>query len=180
MFAGVWDAASGKVVVLDKPPLSRAASDAPSTTGEKGRALQNLKDTLGTKERKKEKYILGRARPALLSLAVLLLPPPIPPRSHRDILPTLVSLRKVNTAGVALLSPNMTLTDGATGPLFSHSLLILFHMTRAWPAQAGHLATRWNLDWRSPVSHHQHLSESILCILSRRYDPIAAWPERNW
>jgi hypothetical protein len=47
MFAGVWDAASGKVVVLDKPPFSRAASDAPSTTGEKGRALQNLKDTLG-------------------------------------------------------------------------------------------------------------------------------------
>ena len=36
------------------------------------------------------------------------------------------------TAGVALLSPNMTLTDGATGPLLSHNLRILFHMTRAW------------------------------------------------
>ena len=68
----------------------------------------------------------------------------------------------------------MTLTDAATGLLCSHSLLILFHMARAWPAQAGRLATRWDLDCRSPVSHHQHLSESILCILPRRYDPIAA------
>ena len=59
----------------------------------------------GQKEKKqrketKEKYILGRARPGLLSFAVL------PHSSHRGvtetILPTIVSLKKVNTAGVAL------------------------------------------------------------------------------
>ena len=61
-------------------------------------------------------------------------------------LPTQVSLKKDNTAGVALWSSNIARTGGATGLLLSYSLLILFHMTCAWLAQAGHLATRWDLD----------------------------------
>ena len=82
------------------------------------------------------------------------------PRANGISFPALVSLKKDKTASVALLSPNMALTDGTTGPLFSHSLQILFHMTRAWPAHAGRLATRRNLDWRSSVLQNHHLSES--------------------
>ena len=88
------------------------------------------------KGKTKGKYILVRARPALLSLAlaVLILLPPILPRgANQTILPTHISLRKVSTAGIALWSPNIARTDGDTGHLFSHILPMLFHMTRAWP-----------------------------------------------
>ena len=41
------------------------------------------------------------------------------------------------------------------------------------------MATRWTPVCRPLVSHHKHLSESIMCIVLCRYDPIAAWPDRN-
>ena len=78
------------------------------------------------------------------------------------------------------MAPNMTRTDGATGPLLSHNLRILFHMTRHWPAQVGHLATRWNLDWRLLASQNQHLSESTVLNSSLRHDLNAPWLERSW
>ena len=68
-----------------------------------------------------------------------------PPRSHhplhhtsargaiKPILSTHVPLRNLRP-GVALLFPNMTLTDGATGSLFSYRLRILFHITPIWLA----------------------------------------------
>lgn len=52
---------------------------------------------------------------------------------------TRVFARKVNSAGVALWSLNIACADGVAGHL-SRSLPIFFHMTRAWPSQAGHLA----------------------------------------
>ena len=83
-------------------------------------------------------------------------------RAKGTILPTRVSRQKESTAGAARTSSNINRTAGACGLFYSHILAILFHITRAWTAHAGHLATRWNLDWCSPVSRHQHLSESIL------------------
>ena len=83
--------------------------------------------------------------------------------SSRDasetIFSTLVSPTKITTAGAALLSPNITCTDGATGPFLSHSLQILIHMTRTRSSQAGHLATGRTLDWRLPVSTRTHTPE---------------------
>ena len=77
-------------------------------------------------------------------------------------MPTRVSRKKDKTAEVVRTSSNINRTAGARGVLHSHSLSILLHMTRAWPAHVGHLAARWNLDCRLPVLHHQHLSELIL------------------
>ena len=132
------------------------------------------------KQRKgnKGKYILRWAQPAILPSLSSSSAHSSPRGATKTVLPTLVSLMKVNTTGVALWS--LTL-PAPTGPpvRFSHSPLILFHMTHTWLANAGHSVTWRNLDWCSPVSHHQHLSELILCILCR-YDPIAAWPGRNW
>jgi hypothetical protein len=65
-------------------------------------------------------------------------PPPTPPhRSHRDHLSHPGIPREGQYRGSRPLSPNMTLTGGATGPLFSHSHPTPPHTTRAWPAQAG-------------------------------------------
>ena len=104
----------------------------------------------------------GPLSPSSLSTSLLVSSPPHSSlRAKGTILPTRVSRKKVSTAGAACMSSNINLTAGARGLSHSHNLAILFPLTRAWPAHAGHLATRCNLDWRSPVSHHQHLSESI-------------------
>ena len=65
-----------------------------------------------------------------------------------------MSLKKVNTGGVALWSPNIARTDGVTGPLFSYSLLILFHVTRAWPVTNLHRRDGEALDWTKGVGPH--------------------------
>ena len=123
-----------------------------------------------------KKYILRRAGPTCPSL-LRCRPSPPPTINHAEkhcaprgagkpIFSTRVFLRKVRTAGVALLSPNITRTGGGTGPLLSYSLHIIPHMTRAWTSQAGHLVTRWDLDWRIPVSHRQHTPQSVAFIPS--------------
>ena len=70
-------------------------------------------------------------------------------RAKGTILPTRVSRMKKSTAG-------------ARGLFHLHIFAILLPMTHAWRAHAGGLETGCNLDWRSPVSHHQYPSESIL------------------
>ena len=119
-----------------------------------------------TKERQRKRTSSRRVRrPPLLHCPPPTRCPPLPPHprgAKEIILPTRVSLSKVHTAEVALGPSNMARTDGATGPLLSHSLSIRLHITRAWPAHAGHLAIRWKRLCCWPVSHHQYLSESIL------------------
>ena len=132
------------------------------------------------RKRSKEKYdTFSRAGPAhlpLLFLAVLL---PHPPEelTRSPFPPAYPSRKSTLQESLSRRRSNMARTDGATDVFLSHGLSIRFHMTRAWPAQAGHLAARWDLDWRS---HHQHLSEPVFFSLSLRYDPNAPWPERNW
>ena len=86
---------------------------------------------------------------------------------RKAIFPTLVCLKNVKIAGAVLLSPDMSLTDGATGPLFWHNLQILFYITRAWPAHSRHVATRRYLDWRSFALQNQQ--SNLVKLL--RYDP---------
>ena len=73
---------------------------------------------------------------------------------------TVVSRKKSRTAMVALVE---YFSD--KGCFHLHAFPILFHIFLACGAQALHLAIWWNLDWRSPLLHHQQLLPSIFSDL---------------
>ena len=104
-----------------------------------------------TKERTKTKEkVNATAVPARPSFTRSLPLPPIPPKSQRHHAAN-PRVPQDKTTGVAHTS-NMNRTARDRDLAHSHELSAPLHMTRTWPAHAGHLATRWNLDWCSPVA----------------------------
>ena len=104
--------------------------------------------------------------------------PCTPKRARPGIIPTLVSLRKSSTAGVARASRERRRTEGALGPPHSQSSSTLYQ-SRLIPGV--HLLHRmkWCLVCLSPVPHHQHLS--LGAWPSRyRWGAMAVWPDRSW
>ena len=90
--------------------------------------------------------------------------------------PTLMSLKKTSTVSVAFPS-HSHLAEEALECFHPQASL---HSLAIWRRQALHSVNRW---WRVcffPPPHHQHRSFSVLWILSLRYGPLAACPDRSW
>ena len=130
-------------------------------------------------QRAKEKYILGRAWPAILfshdlPLSLFLLGRN---RIHAtDLSAPQESQGRLGRSAASEHVPDPKRPSGV--PI--HTPFNLLPQPPSLGTQALHLATKWYRGCLSPLSHQQHSLDSILWILSQRYDTIVACPDKNW
>lgn len=101
-------------------------------------------------------------------------PPPSSGGAKKTMHPTLVSRKKTSTASVALAIEQLPDRGGTWVSPSTHPphLLPHFHIFLACGAQALRPELGRNLDWRSPLLHHQHSLLSVVWTLSHRYDLV--------